>query len=80
MLECGISKNKYWRVSGICRDPLLIFLGENMDEKEKLINELESLRKNFGLTDEEVEGYFDFFYKDEKSKSKRVLNTDRSKF
>jgi hypothetical protein len=51
-----------------------------MDEKEKLINELESLRKNFGLTDEEVEGYFDFFYKDEKSKSKRVLNTDRSKF
>lgn len=50
-----------------------------MDNKEKLLqNEIESLRKFFGLTDEEIEGYIEFFYKEEKPKSKRVLNTTRS--
>lgn len=50
-------------------------LGEVMNEKEKLKQELEAFRKDFGLTEEEIEGYLDFFYKEEKPKNKRILNS-----
>lgn len=48
-----------------------------MDNKEKLKQEFEIFRKNFGLTEEEIDGLIEF-YEEEKPKSKRVLNTIRS--
>jgi len=49
-----------------------------MSEKEKLRKELEEFRKEFGLTEEEVESYIELFYK-EKPKSNRILNSGGSK-
>lgn len=49
-----------------------------MDDKEEVKKEFETLCKNFGLTEEEIDGLIEFFYKEEKPKSKRVLNTIRS--
>lgn len=33
-----------------------------MDEKDKINEELKELKEKFNLTDEEVEGYYEFFY------------------
>lgn len=46
-----------------------------MTERERIKQEMEKFRKTFNLTEEEIEGYLDFFYKEEKPRSRRVLNS-----
>jgi len=41
--------------------------------KQELIRELKTL-KNFGLTDEEIEGYIDYYYK---NKIRIIINRSR---
>ncbi len=46
--------------------------------KKELNEELETLRNSFGLTEEEIEGYIEFF-QEKKIKSRRILNSGREK-
>jgi hypothetical protein len=43
---------------------------------KKIERELETLRNNFGLTEEEIEGFLEFF-EEKKVKNKRILNSRR---
>ena len=43
----------------------------------KLDKDLESLKKNFGLTEEEIVGYLEFFKNE--LKSKRIINSGSKK-
>lgn len=49
-----------------------------MIKDEEFYEELESLKNNFNLTDEEIEGYIEFQNK-YKIKSKKILNSGSKK-
>lgn len=46
------------------------------NDKEQIEREIKILEDNFDLTEEEIDGFLEFFYNYTRKKNKRVINTN----
>jgi hypothetical protein len=57
---------------------MLFNVRDDMTDKEKIEEEVKSLQENFNLTEEEIDGFLEFFYNYTKPKNKKIINSSGS--